>query len=167
MKLRMHWGSHIPILIKLFQHTTGTILELGMGVYSTPLLFWLCVDSGRKLVSYENNEKYFNVVGRNNNSLHEAHLIADWNSIDLARIWDITFIDTDPMDMRAILVSKVINNSNYVVIHDSQPKEEIYYHYETIYHLFRYRYDYTKFKPYTTVLSNFKNLEFLNDTKIL
>lgn len=161
MKWKMHWGSHIPILIKVFEHTKGDILELGMGVYSTPLLFWLCVDSGRKLVSYDNNEKYFDMVGRNNNPLHESHLITDWNTIDIEKNWDIVFIDTEPMDMRAKLTKRVAKLATFIILHDTQPKEEIYYHYEDIYPMFRNRYDYIKFKPYTTVLSNFESLEFL------
>jgi hypothetical protein len=159
----MHWGSHIPILIKVFEHTQGDILELGMGVYSTPLLFWLCVDNNRKLVSYDNNEQYFSMVGKNNNPLHEAHLITDWNFIDIEKNWDIVFIDVDPMDIRGKLAAKVVNYAKYVILHDTQAREEKYYHYNDIYPLFKYRYNYTKFKPNTSVLSNFESLEFLNE----
>jgi len=161
MKWKMHWGSHIPVLIKLFEHTKGDVLELGMGVYSTPLLFWLCVDANRKLVSYDNDERYFNMVGRNNNSFHEAHLITDWNFIDIEKKWDIVFIDANPMDTRAKLAKQVANLATFVVLHDTQPKEEMYYHYEEIYPMFRSKYTYTKFMPYTTVLSNFESLDFL------
>jgi hypothetical protein len=163
MKWTMRWGSHIPVLVKLFSVTKGDVLELGMGIYSSPLLFWMCVDKGRKLVSYENSEKYFSIVGKNNNKLHEAHLITDWDCIDIEKNWDIVFIDTNPMDSRANLAKKVANIANFVVLHDTQSRDEIYYHYEEVYPLFTHRYDYTKFMPYTTVLSNFYNLEFLND----
>jgi len=163
MKWTMRWGSHIPVLLKLLPVTKGDVLELGMGVYSSPLLFWSCVDRGRKLVSYENNPKYFDMVGRNNNPLHEAHLITDWNFIDIEKNWDIVFIDTDPMDMRAKFAARVANFARYVVLHDTQPRDEQYYHYNEIYPLFAHRYDYTKFMPNTSVLSNFFNLEFLND----
>jgi len=163
MKWTMRWGSHIPVLVKLLNRTKGDVLELGMGVYSSPLLFWMCVDAGRKLVSYENSEKYFAMVGNNNNRFHEAHLITDWDCIDIEKNWDIVFIDSNPMDVRAKLAKKVATLANFVVLHDTQPQDEIYYHYEDIYHLFAHRYDYTKFMPYTTVLSNSYNLEFLND----
>jgi hypothetical protein len=163
MKWTMRWGSHIPVLMKLLTCTKGEVLELGMGVYSTPLLFWICVDNGRKLVSYENSEKYFSMVGKNNNKLHEAHLIDDWDSIDIEKSWDIVFIDANPMDARVSLAKKVANYSKFVVLHDTQPKDEIYYHYQEIYYMFKNRYDYTKFMPYTTVLSNFESLEFLDE----
>ena len=161
MKWTMRWGSHIPILVKLLNHTRGSVLELGMGVYSSPLLFWMCVDAGRKLVSYENSEKYFSMVGKNNNPYHESHLITDWDSIDIEKKWDIVFIDTDPMDIRAKLAKKVATYAKFVVLHDTQPRDDIFYHYTEIYPLFRNRYDYTKYMPNTSVLSNFESLDFL------
>lgn len=161
MKWTMRWGSHIPILVKLLSVTTGDVLELGMGIYSTPLLFWMCVSRERKLVSYESSDKYFNMLGKNNNSNHESHLINDWNTIDMDRNWDIVLIDCEPMDIRSKLAARVTHKTKFIVLHDSQPRDDQYYHYEKIYPLFRYRFDYTKFMPHTTVLSNYAELEFL------
>jgi hypothetical protein len=163
MKYTMRWGSHIPVLVKLLSITKGDVLELGMGIYSTPLLFWECISKERKLVSYDNNEKYFNMVGNNNNRFHESHLISDWNNLDIEKPWDVVFIDTNPMEVRKELARKVSNHSKFVVLHDTQSRDEIYYHYEEIYPLFKYRFDYTKFIPNTSVLSNFESLEFMNE----
>jgi len=103
MKFTMKWGSHIPILLKIMSITNGDVLELGMGLYSTPLLFWMCIDTKRKLTSYENDPKYFRLLGRNNNKFHESYLIQDWNKINIDKNWDMAFIDTNPMIVRAEL----------------------------------------------------------------
>jgi hypothetical protein len=167
MKITMRWGSHIPVLLKLLEHTTGNVLELGMGLYSTPLLFWACVSQDRDLVSYENYEKYLNLFGKNNNTHHETHLIADWTTIDLSRHFDIGIIDVNPMEFRSYLAVRIEDLVDYIVLHDSNPKEDNFYHYSGIYSRFKYRFDYNIFNPHTTVISKMCSLEFLNDLKIL
>ena len=67
MKYWPHWASHYPLLIKVMQITSGDVLELGMGMASTPLLHWLCFDTGRNLISYENNKKYYDRQARPKN----------------------------------------------------------------------------------------------------
>ena len=59
MKLQARRGSHLPVLIKLFYSTKGPVLELGCGLFSTVFLFWACVASQRRLVTYENNPEFF------------------------------------------------------------------------------------------------------------
>ena len=62
MRINITWGSHLPILIKLVGETTGDILELGIGLYSTPFLHWSCFPNKRKLVSYESAEGYIKLL---------------------------------------------------------------------------------------------------------
>ena len=46
MKIFAGWGSHLPVLIHLMNHTTGDVLELGTGLYSTPYLHHACLLHG-------------------------------------------------------------------------------------------------------------------------
>ena len=50
------WTTHMPVIIKFIQATEGRVLELGAGLFSTPLLHWLCAEKGRKLYTYEDVE---------------------------------------------------------------------------------------------------------------
>ena len=53
-------GTHIPVLCRCFNElkdSKGRILEVGLGMYSTPILHELARD--RKLVSLENHLGWF------------------------------------------------------------------------------------------------------------
>jgi len=163
MSTLIDWGSHLPVLSKLAPLSSGDILELGVGWFSTPILHWTCMEQNRKLVSYENNEEYYNLFkdGKNNN--HEFYFVNSWDKADIKKEWGLAFIDFRPKLERRKAVRILANLAKYIIIHDSDPHSEKYYNYNSIYPLFKYRYDYMKFMPGTTVLSNFENLDFLNE----
>jgi len=161
MKYTPGWSSHYPVLIKVFEHTKGDVLELGMGLFSTPLLHWLCMDQHRKLISLDRQQKYFDLNRRFQSDTHKIYLVEDWNKIDINHSWSFALVDHDPAERRIEEIKKIANNTQYVIVHDTDPKENKYYHYDQIYPLFKYRYDYTLCSPNTTVLSNFFDLDFL------
>ena len=82
MKYTPGWSSHYPVLIKVFEHTKGDVLELGMGLFSTPLLHWLCLDQNRNLVSLDRQQKYFDLNKRFRSDIHKIYLVEDWNKIE-------------------------------------------------------------------------------------
>lgn len=157
----MDWGTHIPILIEIMNHSKSDVLELGTGWYSTPILHWMCGDKNRKLVSYENNIEYFNIFKDAKTEWHTIIFTDSWNKIKIDIPWDVVFIDFRPKGERWKIAKALSKNAKFIILHDSQPEFDKYYHYTTIYPLFKYKFDYTKFTPYTTVLSNFNNLKFL------
>jgi len=143
------WTSHIPLLIKVMEQTDGPVLELGAGPGSTPLLYWLCFDQGREFFSYDNNPEYVETLSK-----FGVKLGTD-NYPD--KHWGVVFIDHD-QDLRAQDAAKFAHKADQVVIHDSQKHLDQYFHYKSIYGLFKYKYKYGKVKPHTTALSNFKEL---------
>lgn len=50
--------SHIPYLAAAIQGTSGPILELGIGLGSTPLIHEMCRAKRRKIFSLEHNPEY-------------------------------------------------------------------------------------------------------------
>ena len=54
------WGSHVGLLYYSLLSVEGTVVELGTGLVSTPLLHSLCCLAGvdRKVVSFEVNENW-------------------------------------------------------------------------------------------------------------
>ena len=158
MKFNPRYCSHFPVLVKVLSVTKGTVLEVGMGPFSTPIMHWLCFDQGRKLISLDSNEEFIQLNRRFASEKHEIHLIKNWDDFDFNRKWDVVFVDNE-RKMRASVIKKIANNTNYVIIHDSE--EYDYYHIDEIFPLFKYRYDYSKAVPNTTVLSNKKDLLWL------
>lgn len=153
-------GSHIPILVKVMSISDGPVLELGAGFFSTPLLGWLCRAKGREFVSYENNEKWCEAL-RRNIGFHPK-FVKNWGDIKVDDThWSVAFIDLRPGIRRKVCANRLKDNADYIVIHDSEPDINKFYRYTDIYPLFKYRYNYTKVRPNTVVLSNFKDLKNL------
>lgn len=164
MKRSLGWGSHIPMLIKVMENTTGDVLEIGMGYYSTPLLHWICSDSKRYLHSYENIKGYFDLFQNGLNEYHKTYLVDCFNGVGTNNVWSVAFIDSNPMEERAHIALALADVAQIIIVHDSEHREERFYHYrELLNPVFKYRYDYTKFRPNTSVYSNFNTLEFLNE----
>jgi hypothetical protein len=149
------WSTHIPLLMKVFSISSGSVLELGIGPASTPLLHQLCMNTGRKLVSYESNEYYFERHRKFRNENHEIHFVTNWDDINIDTEWGLVFVDHAPDFRRKIETQRVANKAQYIIVHDTQPSASKHYHFETVLPNFRYRFNYTKVEPNTSVVSNF------------
>lgn len=157
------WGSHIPVLIDIFNKSKkGPVLELGVGIFSTPLLHALCVENKRMLVSYENDPEFFEMHQTFNDEFHQINMVDNWDNIDIDNThWAMVFVDHKPAGRRVIDTKRLANIADFVVIHDSEQRSEGQYNYNSIYPLFKYRKNYV-FKEgmaETTILSNFFNLD--------
>jgi len=147
------WTSHIPLLIKVMQKTSGPVLELGAGPGSTPLLYWMCFDQDREFTSYDSNKEYVDTLAK-----FGVKHVESFDEVEVKK-YDVVFIDSAPPERRHIDVER-FQDSNYIVIHDSQRHLDQYFHYKSIYHLFPYKYKYGKVKPHTTVLSKTHECSF-------
>lgn len=145
------WSTHMPVLISLFGKTTGPIMEVGSGVYSTPLLHWLCSLSGRALVTYEKDANFIRLANEYRDTFHEVHLVNDYADIPQTGRFGFIFIDHCGHD-RGNTVVRLKDNADYVVIHDSNVVRKNAY--QVAFPHFKYRKDYDKEIPWTTVLSN-------------
>lgn len=162
MRYNPGWSSYLPILIKVFQQSKGDVLELGAGVFSTPLLHWLCLDWKRNLVTYENNPEYFELHKKFRSSSHQINFVTDWDYIDIDRKWGLAFIDHEPSERRKVEAIRLKDKADFVVIHDTNPQDEHKYRFiSEVFPHYKYRYDYKRKFPYTTVLSNFVDLKKL------
>ena len=157
IKTGKFWTTHIPLLIKTVQISEGPVLEIGGGPYSTPILHWLCKDMGRMLYTYENDIDYFRYCKTFQSKLHVVRFIEDWDKLKANRHWGVVFIDHHPCDQRAIDAIKFKDHADYVVIHDTD--RDVKYGMDKVWPNFKYRYDWQLSKPYTSVVSNFKDLK--------
>lgn len=66
------WGSHLPALLAACEHTSGPILECGMGDHSTPVLHDFCEKTGRRLISCDTHPDWV---------MSFQHLAAPWHEL--------------------------------------------------------------------------------------
>ena len=162
MNVSGNYGTHLPALIKAMEKTSGDVLELGMGVFSTPYLHYQCILSNRKLVSYENFKNWlqFFIDYRYECPNHEINFVEKYTDAKIDKPWDVVLIDQTPDSERVVAVKRLANLAKYIIIHDSNENErnERIYHYSEIYPLFKYKAVWDKDRNHATVLSNFIDL---------
>jgi len=159
-------GSHIPVLMKVLGISEGPVLELGTGLNSTPVIHWICNEQNqRKIVSYESSEMFYLAARKYRCDYHEVHnveTLGGWDKIDIeSQHWGMVFVDHAPGPRRVEEMIRVANNADYVVVHDTEGRSDWHYHYSKGFPLYKYRWDYTTAYPYTSVLSNIKDLHEL------
>ena len=141
------------MLIKLASTTTGPILELGSGMYSTPYLHWECHRTGRKLVTYEMVKQYYDIAKSYENSYHKVVKVDDWDLVDFWGEWSIAFVDHSPGERRGKYIDR-LGHADYLVVHDAVGKYENAYGYVNSFKKFKYNWKYRGANPWTMVLSN-------------
>lgn len=160
-KISVEYGSHIPALIKVINKTSGPVLELGMGLFSTPYLHFACYPD-RKLVSYESNKNFYDWLSPFKGNFHEIKFVEDWEKIDISEHWSVVLVDHEPFSRRKEEIKRLAKSADYIVVHDTNPRLDRKSRYSEIYPLFKYRHDFNREKPYTAILSNFKDLSKLS-----
>ena len=148
----------MPVLLKLAAMTTGPIMEGGSGIYSTPLLHWLCAETKRSLVTYESDKNFIKLAEEYRSENHAVHLIDDYLSIPNTGHYSIILIDHGG-HTRGKTAVHLKNSADYIVIHDSNVVRKNMY--QIAFPEFKYRKDFDRYIPWTTVLSNTTPLDTL------
>lgn len=124
------WGSHLPTLIAAVVSSSGPVLELGMGNFSTPALHSLCTSlgTGHRLVSIEKESVWAEKFSQYLSDAHKIYCV-DYRhyleNITPDTKWGVVFIDSSPGgSARAELFKLVVNRSAYVVVHDYHLENE-------------------------------------------
>jgi hypothetical protein len=161
LPVSLRYATHLPCLMKAMEKTTGDVLELGTGIFSTPYLHYQCILSGRKLVSYENFKLWYEFLMKYGYEKdgHEIHFVEKYSDAPIEKPWDVVLIDQTPDSSRAEEIKRIANLAKFVIIHDSNGRYNKIYHYDTIYPLFKYRTIWDKDGNHASVLSNFVDLE--------
>jgi len=152
------WSTHLPMLIKTVLHSDKPVIEFGAGIYSTPILHWLCEERGIELITYENDPICYNFCKDYASKNHKVIFIKDWDEIPLDKQYGVVLIDHVPLKRRGVDAIKFKDNADYIVLHDTGIPRKFGYH--KVWEHFKYRHDWKKFHPFTSVVSN-KNLDFL------
>lgn len=165
MTLSGNYGTHLAPLIQAVNKTDGDILEMGIGIFSTPYLHYQSLLTKRHLTSIDNEEgwvnrfKSSNVSGhRYQGKYHDLLYIANYDDAPIDKPWDVALIDHSPSARRIVDIKRLAHLAQYIIIHDSTPRKEREYHYGEIYPLFKYKTDWLEDANPATVLSNFNDL---------
>ena len=158
MKKAAHFCSHLPVLYHALERTSGDVLELGTGLFSTPFLHYHCVPRGRTLISVDNNAKWLEISRSFEHPQHQLILTNDWHLPELERPFDVVFIDHAPPEQRKVDLLKYANLAKFIVIHDTNGRQDRHYHLREVWSQFRNVYHYGKFFPQTTIVSNFEKI---------
>ena len=160
MRIQKNYCSYIPALMKSLEMVDGDVLELGAGLHSTMFLHWMCLQQDRLLVTYENDQRYYDMVkhcegDKNEADFHRVIFVEDWDKIDIERPWGIAFIDHAPGIRRKEDIKRLANYAQCLVVHDARWRTERLYHYSEIYPLFKYKQPYGSVLSQTILLSNY------------
>lgn len=154
------FGTHLPLLIRIMSISHGNVLELGMGLSSTPFLHWMCFDQDRPLLSFENDLEFYKMLRPYNHpKFHKVRYIDDWNKLTVHKQrWSVVLIDTNPKSSRREFATKLKETADFVILHDTENSHERLYRYRDpiigCFKDYKFSYTYKKTSPNTTVLSN-------------
>lgn len=148
------YGTHQPVLIHMINETTGSVIEFGMGVYSTPLIHSLCNLQKRFVLSVETDKQWYNKFHYEYTSiLIEPEKLDKCYTININ--FSVALIDGNPLKFRQEFINIMKDKVDYFVVHDSEVGEgdELYdYDFSSFKNVFHF----TEILPNTTVLSNKK-----------
>jgi len=157
------YATHIPMLTAILARaveSNSPILEMGCGHYSSYALSAFSKVTGRKVVTLDEKQDWIKDFKHLATDLHTFQWVHKWEQcaiIDEYK-WSIVLVDHAPGERRKFDIKRLANNADYLIVHDT---EEAGYKYEPTLNKFKYRYDYNIVRPWTTVVSNFYNLDFL------
>ena len=156
-----NYATHLPALIKAVEKTTGDMLELGTGLFSTPYLHYVSILQNRKLVSYENFKSWYQVLIDYHYECptHEINFVDKYADARIEKEWSFVLIDQTPDSSRSEETMRLKDLAKYIIIHDANPSNDKVTHYSTIYPHFKYKSDWMGDHNRATVLSNLVDLE--------
>lgn len=150
------YSTHLPYLLEAVRRTVGPVLELGAGNGSTPALHDVCTKAGRLLVTVDSDQLWLNRYADLGSELHKFEFCSDpAETIQFLDEWGVVFVDHAPGETRGKAVERARDRAEYVVAHDT---EDLGYNLEELLSTFKYRRDFRRSRPWTTVVSMTKEI---------
>jgi hypothetical protein len=147
--------AYYPLLFKAMESTEGSIMELGMGYGSTPLLNEYATKYKRELSSFDYNQEWRSKFDNILNAYHKSYLIKDWNEVySNYPTASVIFIDQSPGEERKVTIENYKNTSGILVIHDTEPIGAGDYQVRPLFSKFKYKVEVQTDGAWATALSN-------------
>jgi len=146
--------AYYPLLFKAMESTEGSVLELGMGFGSTPLLNEYSKKNKRRLLSFDYNEEWRSKFDKILNKLHTSELVTDWSKVyNDNEDASVIFIDQSPGEERRVTIERYKNTTGILVIHDTEPIGLGDYKVRPLFDLFKYKVEVQTDGAWATALS--------------
>jgi len=152
------YGTHLPVVMRAMQLTTGPVLEMGMGYNSSYTMHWMCAARRRPITSFESKPKWFVFARWFETDWHKIVLTRDWDAADIEYDWDVALLDFDSNPLRVNAAKRLAHRVKYIVLHDTNGRYFNLTHFDTLLPLFKWRWTYNQYTPHTTVFSNLVDL---------
>jgi len=163
------YGTHLPLLVQaVSKQQTGLVVELGCGVFSTPILHALCRQAGLMLYSLETDPEWCRQF---THLAWQGHLFPELPAISKQApqiLWEpvwrqalatlgqtplgVVFVDQAPAAARIWTMQQLRERTAVFVVHDTECQRD--YEYEPTLSSFRYRKDYKRLTPWTSLVSD-------------
>lgn len=134
------YGTHLPALFDALMRTTGPVIEIGGGRFSTQILRSF-TDGMRMLTTVEFDPRWLSLL---------SSFAGPWHLVygELPEgEWDVALIDCQA-SMRQPMIEALEHRAKILVVHDTQDPG---YHYDLS--RFKYRREWHELMPWTDVVS--------------
>lgn len=147
--------AYYPLLFKALESTEGSVMELGMGWGSTPLLNEYCTKKKRTLLSFDYNQEWRSKFDNLLNKYHSSQLVTDWNKVyESYPSASVIFIDQSPGEERKVTIDRYKDTTGILVIHDTEPTGAGDYQVRPLFSQFKYKVEVQTDGAWATALSN-------------
>lgn len=127
------YATHQKYLEHYIKKTKGDIVEFGTGHGSTGFILDLIRGTDRKLLSLENDRKWYHKMVElyPPDDQHTYILVKDWKE-ELLKLdksgYSVVFIDQSPWEARHWTMDYFLDTAEYIIIHDIDyfPKHELF-----------------------------------------
>ena len=119
---RAEWSSFMPALMACLENTTGDVLEIGVGHYSTSALHDYCAGQKRTLVSAEEDEEWGMQFSHRYIAVDHLFNLGDYDDMIPLLVqmgpWSVVFLDHSPGPRRAADMMPFLDCAEFIVVHD-------------------------------------------------
>ncbi len=159
------FATHIPVILACLRRTTGPVLELGSGWFSTPLVAAFATD--RLVRTVETNHEWYDRISRVctyqpiTRHRHQIVFVPDYNDAPVDdHQWSVVLLDHEPPPRRGVDALRLRDRCQLMIGHDSEHPD---YGYGPAFDTFKYRFTLSSVFPWTTVVSDTDPLDWIAD----
>jgi len=143
------YSTHQRMLVKYLMRTSGPIVEIGCGDYSTPLIHEIAAAQGRTVCTLDSSADWLNRFASYKTDWHSFLHVESWDDWQPEGRYGLAFIDHTPGPRRPIEFMKLRDVSDILILHDTEANG---YDWHTLYsHMDHIETD-ADIRPSTTVL---------------
>jgi len=143
------YSTHQRMLVKYLMRTSGPIVEIGCGDYSTPIIHEIAAAQGRTVCTLDSNVDWLNRFASYKTEWHSFLHVESWDDWQPEGRYGLAFIDHAPGPCRPVEFMKLQGVADVLILHDTEANG---YDWHTIYsHMDHIETD-ADIRPSTTVL---------------